>query len=245
MNLEKEILKELKPFCNQQRAAHDLGYMNTKFILLGVDVPSTRKVAKSIFDKIDFLPYAQQRELMEKLWRVSKYYDILSIPLYFFQTRKGMNDLTDWRIIKNWTTKIDNWGHSDVLSDSIADLVERFPKEIYPILKIWNNSKHSWQRRLSLTSLIYYHNARRKHLPVLKIMPLVKARLHDNDKYVQKAVGWTLRECGHVYPNETKHFIKTHLSDLSAIAFSYATEKWSITEKSKLIKLRQQKRRAG
>ncbi len=116
--------------------------------------------------------------------------------------------------------------------------MERYPEQIYPQLKQWNTSKYSWQRRISLTSLMLYSQLRGTVPPVSKILPMIRARLNDPDAYVQKAIGWTLRECGNVYPAETKLFINKYLNQLSPSAFSYSTEKWIRSDKTPLKELR-------
>lgn len=221
MNLHKELLDALKPLGDPQRAKHDRGYVNTQLDLLGCNMPAIRSVTKQFSG-------ASDAEL-EAAWNASNSFDVLYSVLIIF----GNRTLTerDWPRLKRWSRKIDNWAHSDTLSEMIARLVESHPKQIYPDLQAWNTSKNPWQRRLSLTSLLYYHNSRSHRLPTSKILPLVKARLHDEDIYVQKAVGWTLRESGNGDPEKTSAFIKKHLNELSAIAFSAATEKWSKKEK--------------
>lgn len=221
---EKNILTALKPHANEKRAQHSVGYMNTRYAILGCNMPSIRAVAKEFSD----IPIAE----LNATWKNSNTFDVLYV-LLIIQSKRELT-LQDWPRLKRWSTRIDNWAHSDTLSEIIARLLEQHPKQIYPDLKKWNTSKLPWQRRLSLTSLLYYSAMRSEYLPHNKILPLVKARLQDEHVYVQKAVGWTLRECGNVYPTVTKKFIRTHGTKLSAIAFSSATEKWNKREKEPL-----------
>ena len=64
-----------------------------------------------------------------------------------------------------------------------------------------------------------------------------------DDYYVQKGVGWALRELHTVYPRETLPFIQLHLKNISPIAFTIAIEKMSLKEKEKLKLLRKNKER--
>ncbi len=237
-DLHTKILKRLKPFSDKKRAEFSVGYMNTSFDILGCNIPSIRKIAREILTDLE-RNYTQSelRRIMANLWKFSNNFEALHIPLWFFSEKEDLN-LADWRILKSWAGKIDNWAHSDWLSSIYATLLEAYPKEIYPVFTLWNQDRNPWKRRLSLTSLLYYSNSRKTILSVMKILPLIKARLHDDNPYVQKAVGWTLRECGNVYPEKTKDFIKMHILDLSSIAFSSSTEKWSKTEKEPLKKQR-------
>lgn len=242
MKLEQKIEKLLKPYHDPKRAAHDLGYMNTLLDLHGCNLPAIRSVLKKIKSELNDLTLAKKRQLFNQVWNASSSFEVLYVALLYFDILRIQTDLDDWKTLKKWTNKIDNWAHSDVISGIFADLLERYPEEIYPQLQKWNGSKKSWQRRISLTSLMLYYRLRKKVLPANKILPLVRARLADEDPYVQKAVGWTLRECGQAYPSETAEFIRQHITQLSATAFSYATEKWSARAKRGLKEARKKAR---
>ena len=56
---------------------------------------------------------------------------------------------------------------------------------------------------------------------------MVSPLLKDKDYYVQKGVGWTLREAIQAYPKEVGKFIDQFVNDLSPIAFTTVCEKIS------------------
>ncbi len=180
---------------------------------------------------------------MDALWKKADVHESLSIPLLYFALRKGKNDLHDWRFLQTWSRKIDNWAHSDALSSLYADLLERHPKELYATFKKWNRSALPWQRRLSLTSLLYYASERTRVLSATKIFSLVRPRLDDPHPYVQKAVGWTLREASRCHPKETRAFVKKNLQKISSAAFVAAVENDPTKEKERLKSQRRDARK--
>ena len=224
MITEKDILAALKPFYDTKRAEHDESYINTQYELLGCNMPAIRKVA-SMFD-------SASRKKLEAIWKTSKNFGVLYVVLVILNDKEL--SIKDWQMLKRLSSKIDNWAHSDMLSSIMVQLVELDPAKTYPDLKAWNNSKKPWQRRLSLTNLFYYSQMRSSYLPVSKVLPLVEALLQDDDVYVQKAVGWTLRETGNVYTKDAEAFIKKHVLDISSTAWSAATEKWPKSKKEPL-----------
>lgn len=78
----------------------------------------------------------------------------------------------------------------------------------------------------------------RLFLPPEQVLPLVSNCLGDARHYVQTAVGWVLREMGHVYPDEIDAFLEEHGSALSAPAFSRAIERRSTESRARLQELR-------
>lgn len=71
----------------------------------------------------------------------------------------------------------------------------------------------------------------------------IQRLLRDEHFYVQRGVGWALRECYNVEPAVTLKFLERQIDELSAIAFSASTEKLTAKEKAALKKLRGVRRR--
>lgn len=215
-----------------------IGGGQSKLKYIGLRVPHLREVFKSGFS----FSHHEQKQVAEAwnyVWKNSDCYEVMSLALaWYYQPKQKPFLKSAWPELKTWSVRIDNWAHADTLCGIYSRILEEDPKTVYPVLLEWNNSKNPWLRRMSLVSLIFYSSAREKYLPAQKILKLVQNRLTDEDYYVQKGVGWTLREAHNVYPKETMAFIEKHIRQLSAIAFSAATEKVSVKQKTFLKKLR-------
>lgn len=172
------------------------------------------------------------------MWRSGSSHEVKTVALLAIRSRVRELTERDWVWLSRFVRQVENWEHSDGLASILADLHERYPKITYPTLRAWNCSKHPWERRASLTSLLYYSAARKRPPPARRILTLVEPLVSDPHPYVQKAVGWTLRECGNVYPRETLAFLRCHARAFSAYAFSAATEKISVSMKRELQRLR-------
>ncbi len=189
------------------------------------------------------LSHFDQVSIWKAIWDASGVLEVKSQALLYFQSRREHPDLLkDWPMIKSMVTGIENWAHSDTLSDIYARLLEKHPSKIMPTLKKWNKSKNPWMRRQSLVSLFYYQALRRTYPPAATVFKLISPLLKDPHYYVQKGVGWTLREAIQVYPKQTKAFIEKNLFDLSSIAFTTVMEKAPEKYKAKLKKQRKEHR---
>ncbi|MCI0550697.1 MAG: DNA alkylation repair protein [Anaerolineae bacterium] len=146
-----------------------------------------------------------------------------------------------WKVVRQWSKRVDNWCHSDGLSAMYSRILESNPTKVYPQLVSWNNSEREWLRRISLVSLIHYSGKNAVFLPPKKVLPLISNCLNDDRYYVQTAIGWVLREMGNTYKSEILKYLETHASKMSASAFSRAIEKLSIKERTNLKRLRLKK----
>ncbi|MEM7017990.1 MAG: DNA alkylation repair protein [Pseudomonadota bacterium] len=202
---------------------------------LKIIVPKLRKAVKQ---KYSFVSESTEKKLKiwDYIWHHSAYYDVMSQALYFYQHR----DLTRVEVdtIIQWIERCDCWEHSDDLSKIYATVVEANPDWIMPTLKEWNQSENAWKRRQSMVSLLEYSRKRKRVLPYQELIAFVEPRLDDEEYYVQKGVGWTLREIYNVYPDETKQFIEKHVLRIPPQGWTAATEKFDKAYKAKLMALR-------
>jgi 3-methyladenine DNA glycosylase AlkD len=205
---------------------------------LGIKFPALRRRVKQGFS-FYALPEEQVLEVWDALWRSSPYGDVLFAALeYYLPIVKKQVPLNLWSVMKGWTPRIDNWCHSDGLSAIYSRILESNPKEVYPQLFEWNQTENEWLRRISLVSLIHYSGKNAVFMPPKKVLPLVSYCLDDHRYYVQTAVGWVLREMANVYNNEIIKYLEAHAEKMSSVAFSRATERLSVNERTQLRKMK-------
>jgi 3-methyladenine DNA glycosylase AlkD len=181
----------------------------------------------------------EQAKIWDYVWHHSDCYEVMSLALGWYEHKKQADLLVkDWPKLKKWSVRVDNWAHSDSLSGLYARILEGEPSLVYPAFETWNRSKNPWLRRLSIVSLLYYSSQRKSVLPFKEIISLIEPQIEFDHYYVQKGVGWALRETGNVYPAETYQFLEGNVRRLSAAAFSAATEKITKTRKDRLKRLR-------
>lgn len=137
-----------------------------------------------------------------------------------------------------WAQRVDNWAHSDELSSIYSRLLEKDPKYMLPQFEKWNRSKKPWLKRQSLVGLIFYSRFRKKYPPVNLILRFVEKHIDDKHYYVQKGVGWTLRECWNAYPNQTYSYLQKNAKRIPPGGWAAATERLSKQDKDKLMKIR-------
>lgn len=231
-------------------------YIGTNYDFFGLSVPQEQSVYKEGFDFLKELNFEEKLKLWTFIWSESRHYHVMS------QAVKALSELIKeidssqkhrlfLKILKSWLPHLDNWAHSDGLSSLLAELLELslrsskkdtvLVKEHIKLRLKWNKSKNFWERRQSVVSLLYYSTLREKILPFKILISFVDPLLEDEAFYVQRGVGWTLRELYNCYPKETSQYLRKNIKKLSSIAFSASTEKISKKEKSYLLKLRKNK----
>lgn len=217
-------------------------YIGTRYQFIGLSVPTQRKIFK-IGYSFSHLSLAEQLQIWEGLWQQSHIYEVLTQCIYFIEKYiLHLDSLEVWNITRCWVRKIDNWAHSDGLSDIYAHLMEKHPALVYNQFTLWNGSSNPWERRQTVVGLIYYNKKRKAMLPATKLLKMVQPLLKDENYFVQKGVGWALRECGNAYPEQTLEFLHQYCTLIHPVAFTAAIEKRTAEEKETLKQVRKSRR---
>lgn len=176
-------------------------------------------------------------EFLNSIILYSKISESVSWALYKLEEFNIEELIQNKNILLNWANIIENWWHCDQLSsiyNQILDNHRLFFKE----LQSFNSFSYPWHRRLSVTSLYYYAKNCKKPLPLEMTLPLIERLLSDEHYYVQKAVGWTLREMSQINYEHTLKFLKIHAKHIAPAGFSTALEKIKEKDKTYIKELR-------
>jgi 3-methyladenine DNA glycosylase AlkD len=190
---------------------------------LGIRFPALRRRVKQGFSFYE-LPADMVLAIWDRLWRTSPFGDVLFAALEYYHplVRKRVSPEL-WPVVRTWPERVDNWCHSDGLSSLYSWILASEPNTVYPQLEAWNRMDDQWLRRISLVSLIHYSGKKAVFVPLDRALPLITTCLQDERVYVQKAVGWVLREMGRAYPGEVSAYIDEHIAAISAVALRRAT----------------------
>ncbi len=221
INIDKQKTEKLKKYIGTQYHVHGL----TSAIQLDVYKSGFSFTKNSIEE--DF-------ELFNMIYHQSPSFEGKNLAFIFLDKHhKQIPVTTQLQILPLWVEKVDNWAHSDSLSKYLTRLLEHKTshKELLIILKIWSSSSNLWERRQSLISLYYYARTKKEFIKYEISEKLISNLLLDKEYYVQKAVGWALRESFNAYPKQTFAFIEDNIKSISAIAFTTCIEKMNDVQK--------------
>jgi len=184
--------------------------------------PAHRKLFKRGYS-FSKMSAAEQLVIWDFIWKNASDFWVRGHAFLYLESKMKDKEflLDSWRTIKYW-----------------QNTLEVIPDKVLPQLEKWNKSKNLWDRRQSVVSLLYFSRTKKVVLPFQKIIKFIDRLLDDKEYYVQKGVGWALKELYRVYPKETLKYLEDNIKNVSSIAFSPATEKLEKKDKEKLKKIR-------
>lgn len=186
-------------------------YMKNRFVFLGIRAPDRRKLIQGLMKE------SKAWSLEELTSQILAYYDrnereyqYIAIDLAQKNVKRlTMNEvqvLIDLIPIKAW------WDSVDSLRKVISDFVKLHPEYFSLISQQFEGHEDFWMRRVGINLQLGYREA-------TNLAYLTKMIMNDqttDEFFIQKAIGWSLREYAKTDMEWVKTFIKRH--DLSKLA---------------------------
>ena len=209
LNVEN-IFQELKEVANSNDAVHMKAYMKNQFEFLGVRTPIRRQISKIVFKKNhnstidwDFINQAWENPYREMQYVVLDY-------LQLKQTSLASNDLTKVKELaqtKPW------WDTIDFLSRSVGYICLHYP-ETKKIVLDWSTDEDIWLRRLA----IEHQLLQKEQTDVLLLEQILLNNLDQTEFFINKAIGWALRDYSKTNPDWVRDFIQMHKEGLTSLS---------------------------
>jgi 3-methyladenine DNA glycosylase AlkD len=160
--------------------------------------------------------------LGDKLISTGKYEEASFAVSFMYSNTESFTAEAFGRLGRWLEDGIINWAHTDVLSGkALSHFITHKIIEV-DSLKEWNDSESKWKRRAVPVTLIDVIDT---DIPLKKLLSVIEPLMLDAEKFVQKGLGWFLREAWKVYPEETEDFLLKWKDTCGRIIIQYATEK--------------------
>jgi 3-methyladenine DNA glycosylase AlkD len=205
------LIAELRHAGTRLRAAHEKNYLKSQAVFYGVTVPKTRQIARSYAAPLkEGRNLAAALQLAAVLWQDGAHESKMAATFVMCECGSFYDDRV-WNVGTEWLGDIDNWALCDgigpgMLSPFLRTGMERHRSRRQEVVR-WTRSANPWMRRGALLCTLgpTRHDHEWEFLSRVAL-PLVE----DPDYFVQKGLGWMLRESAHHHPREVITFVQEH-----------------------------------
>ena len=205
---EQEKVAELRSLflvhSNPEKAIEMENYMKNNFPFMGLQAPIRRTIQKQWINSNKSLSIDQKWHLIFELWDQPEREFQLTAVDWLIQWNKKDWFIDDDKKLEQLIVSKSWWDTVDLIaSNCVANFIALFYKTDHSLLYSWRKSNNIWlQRTCLLFQLKYKSNV---NIPLLTEFI---SDFHSNkDFFIQKAIGWSLRELSKIYPNQTKEII--------------------------------------
>ena len=187
--------------------------MRNHFSFFGIKTEDRRQIFKAICKEnqleISENARAIALELFEKNEREYHYCSIEIIK----KQLKGNYKKEDIHLIEKLIITNSWWDSVDTIAKYIlGEYLLEFPLETKKVIEHFSNSENMWLNR----SAIIFQLGYKKKTDFDLLLSECEKHKNSNEFFIQKAIGWALREYGKTDPKSVKNFvINTNLTPLS------------------------------
>ncbi|MFT4417175.1 DNA alkylation repair protein [Fredinandcohnia humi] len=178
-------------------------YMKNHFPFLGIKTPLRRDLMKRFYLETDILKIDFQPEFVKILWsKEEREYQYAALD-YIQRFRKKLVQ-THIPFLEELITTKSWWDTVDVISPHfVGKIAKETPSVIEQTIEEWAYGEHLWLCRSAILLQLRYKEDTDEAL----LYRFILANKDSKEFFIQKAIGWALREYSKTNPNSVRQFI--------------------------------------
>ncbi|MFC2542939.1 MAG: DNA alkylation repair protein [Leptotrichia hofstadii] len=212
-----KLYEEMIQHKNEEQAQKMSKYMLNKFEYIGIKTPERCKIFKSFFkeykneEKIDW-------EFVNKCWE-NKYREFQYVAADYLKNKKDKLTIDDIPKFKQLILKKSWWDTIDNLDMTIGALALK-DSNVNKILLEWSLDENIWLRRIVID-----HQLLRKEKTNTELLEkILKNNLGQAEFFINKAIGWALRDYSKTNPEWVKTFIEENKEKMAKLSIKEASK---------------------
>ncbi len=198
---------------NPEIAQQQSNYMRGIFPFAGIKAPVRHAIEKNWSNQLKDIAPALKWELVEALWiKPEREYQQLAID-WMSNWKKARWEETDGPQLEKYLVSKSWWDSVDPLAaNCVGTWLTCFPERKQATIERWRNSDNLWLKRSCLIFQLRYKNDTDFGL----LCSLIEQFRGEKEFFIQKAIGWSLRQYSKYEPEAVSAFIaSTELSGLA------------------------------
>jgi 3-methyladenine DNA glycosylase AlkD len=203
-------LDALRALANPDRATGMRAYHKVDRLYLGLTNPQIDTLTKEWRAALDV---PARVNLADALWRTDIFEARVAAAKLLTQARLRPDDGPAWELIASWVPDFDSWAIADHACMAGQKRLVADPARLDTV-EDWTRSDHMWTRRAALVITLPWtkqNNPKPEDLVAReRILGWAARYVTDPQWFIQKAIGWWLRELGKHDPARVLAFLDTH-----------------------------------
>ena len=217
VELARRLFADLRAAADGERAAQMAAYMRDQFRYLGVQTPARRKISRP------FLNAAKKERLLDwdfvdACWQAEER-EFQYVAADYLRKVRHLLTVADLPRVRGLAVTKPWWDTVDSLDATVGSVVAQSSEGRELILK-WARDENMWVRRLAID-----HQLQRKESTDVELLSsIIEANLGSGEFFIDKAVGWALRDYSKTDPEWVRAFIAEHRQGMAALAIREASK---------------------
>jgi 3-methyladenine DNA glycosylase AlkD len=212
-----KLRKALRQAGDPRRAPAMQAYMKSAMPFHGVSAPLLRQVCKATFAEVQFAAASHWQAQVLKIWRGARFREERYAALYLagdkrarpFQSPTAMKMYEEMIVSGAWWDYVD-----DIASHRIGPILHAYREPMRRKMLSWSKSNNLWKRRSAIICQLGFKTETDLELLYACIEPSLESR----EFFLQKAIGWALRQYAWTDGAEIRKYVHLNRSRLSTLS---------------------------
>ena len=200
----------LKSLADPEKAKQMSAYMRNQFPFLGVQAPKRKKAGNEYFKQrkdtnIDWDFIMKCWELPEREYQYVGIDYLNKFSRFLFP--QDIPNIRNIAVTKSW------WDTIDGLDRIVGGIALEYP-EVNDILLNWSKDENIWLRRIAIDHQLL----RREKTDTILLERIIVNNLGQDEFFINKAIGWILRDYSKTNPKWVRDFINKYKDRLAPLS---------------------------
>jgi len=212
-----KLRKAFQEAGDSARAPTMQAYMKSAMPYHGVPTPLLRQVCKATFLDVEFSTGPDWQSQVLYLWRNARFREERYAALYLagerrarpFQTTSAMKMYEELIVTGAWWDYVD-----DIASHRVGPILQDYPAPMRRKMLAWSKSNNLWKRRTAIICQLGF----KEETDLELLYACIEPSLGSREFFLQKAIGWALRQYAWTDGAEIKKYVRLNRTRLSALS---------------------------
>lgn len=211
------LYKKIYTSKNQKNFEKMAAYMRNKFPFLGVPTPKRKELCTNYFKlakKEKLIDWEFVDSCFENDYREMQYIAVDYLKnMQKFLTEKDISKIKKLIMTKSW------WDTVDLINGIVGHIALENP-QVNDILLLWSVNENIWLRRIAID-----HQLSRKEKTDTELLEKILVNnLHQKEFFINKAIGWSLRDYSKTNPDWVRGFITKYKDKMAQLSIKEASK---------------------
>jgi 3-methyladenine DNA glycosylase AlkD len=212
---ETEVIDLLHQHADTQTGIEMSAYMKNRFPFLGIHKPERAKLTRDFLRAMK--PVVRDWALVHRIWELpQREFQYLAIDVV--RVWKDQLDCQDLAEIQQLAVTKSWWDTVDALDAVVGAIALNHPQAVETVLA-WSTADSIWLRRLAIDHQLQ----RKEHTDTALLDRIIINNLGSHEFFINKAIGWALRDYSKTNRDWVRRFIEDHRAELSPLSIREAS----------------------
>lgn len=217
MDKYQEIREAFELLASEEKAKEMAAYMRNRFKFYGIQTPQRKAVYKELISR-EKKSKAIDWDFLDKCWE-NEHREFQYLVVDYLKAMKKYLKYEDVAHIEHFIRTKQWWDTIDGIDRTVGSIAFT-DSRINDLMLEWSTDTDFWVRRIAIDHQLL----RKEKTDTVLLENIITNNFGSSEFFINKAIGWSLRDYSKTNPQWVRDFIKRHYTRMSALSLREASK---------------------